>query len=315
MKRTLIAICITTVALAVGATAEEQHQNRAAGSGKGKATATTAGRVNRGGNVQRSRQVSTHQKVSGRAVNQHANVSGRANSTTSIARSNSKTTNHVTSRESGFRHDQAAVSNTNTNRVTSRERGNRNQVTANNTVTANSTTNRRFARGENFQRQRALSANSNRNVTINRTRNVNRNVTLVNNWRGERFAGRNYVAFRNYHRSWHDRGWWTSHYPRIIFVGGGPYFWNAGYWYPAWGYNPGYVYPYDGPIYGYRDLTPDQIVENVQQQLRDEGYYDGPIDGILGPQTRYALAAFQADHGLAVTSAVDEPTLSTLGLV
>jgi len=35
---------------------------------------------------------------------------------------------------------------------------------------------------------------------------------------------------------------------------------------------------------------------------------------VLGRQTRYALAQFQADHGLAVTSAVDEPTLATLGL-
>ena len=42
--------------------------------------------------------------------------------------------------------------------------------------------------------------------------------------------------------------------------------------------------------------------------------YVGTIDGILGPQTRRAIAAFQADHGLAVTSAVDRPTLATLGL-
>jgi len=48
--------------------------------------------------------------------------------------------------------------------------------------------------------------------------------------------------------------------------------------------------------------------------LRGEGYYAGAIDGILGPQTRAALAAFQADHGLAVTSAVDQPTLQTMGL-
>jgi peptidoglycan hydrolase-like protein with peptidoglycan-binding domain len=38
------------------------------------------------------------------------------------------------------------------------------------------------------------------------------------------------------------------------------------------------------------------------------------IDGVLGSQTRWALAAFQADHRLAITSAVDQPTLATLGL-
>jgi peptidoglycan hydrolase-like protein with peptidoglycan-binding domain len=43
-----------------------------------------------------------------------------------------------------------------------------------------------------------------------------------------------------------------------------------------------------------------------------DGYYDGPIDGILGPMARDAIAAFQADNGLAVTAAIDEPTLATL---
>ena len=54
---------------------------------------------------------------------------------------------------------------------------------------------------------------------------------------------------------------------------------------------------------------------DVQLQLQRHGYYDGPIDGMLGPMTREAIAAFQADNGLAITSAIDEPTLATLGLV
>jgi len=56
------------------------------------------------------------------------------------------------------------------------------------------------------------------------------------------------------------------------------------------------------------------VLENVQVALRDQGYYAGAIDGLVGPQTRAALAAFQRDHGLVVTAAVDEPTLVTLGL-
>jgi len=40
----------------------------------------------------------------------------------------------------------------------------------------------------------------------------------------------------------------------------------------------------------------------------------GPVDGPLGTQTRGALAAFQSDNGLAVTSTIDRPTLQTLGL-
>jgi Putative peptidoglycan binding domain len=70
-----------------------------------------------------------------------------------------------------------------------------------------------------------------------------------------------------------------------------------------------------GPIYtGYATVTPDQVMVNVQVALRDWGYYARPIDGIIGTQSRAALAAFQADNGLAVTSAVDKPTLQTLGL-
>jgi len=148
------------------------------------------------------------------------------------------------------------------------------------------------------------------NVAINRARNAR----IVNNWRSDRFRGQSYAAFRDYHRQWHNRTWWRNHYSRIIFVSGGWWYWNAGYWYPAWGYDPYAYYPYDGPIYGYSDLTPDQVIVNVQTQLQADGYYAGPIDGILGSQTRRALAAFQADHGLAVTSAVDRSTLATLGL-
>jgi hypothetical protein len=145
--------------------------------------------------------------------------------------------------------------------------------------------------------------------------NRHRQVALVNNWKGSRFSGQQYAAFRNYHRERHDRGWYHSHYPRIVLFGGGNYYYNNGYWFPAWGYDSGYNYNYDGPIYGYNDLNPDQVVVNVQTQLQQAGYYDGPIDGSIGPITRGAIAAFQADQGLAITSSIDEPTLSTLGLI
>jgi peptidoglycan hydrolase-like protein with peptidoglycan-binding domain len=44
------------------------------------------------------------------------------------------------------------------------------------------------------------------------------------------------------------------------------------------------------------------------------GYYDGEVDGLLGPITREALTAYQADHGLYTTAAIDEPTLDALGM-
>jgi hypothetical protein len=122
-------------------------------------------------------------------------------------------------------------------------------------------------------------------------------------------------VFHGYHRAWHDRGWYAAHYDRVVVWGGGYYYWDAGYWYPAWGYDPAFsVYVYDGPIYSYANLPPDQVIVNVQTELQDQGYYVGEIDGQLGPQTRDALGAYQADHNLEVTAAIDEPTVEALGL-
>ncbi|HXA09670.1 MAG TPA: peptidoglycan-binding domain-containing protein [Chthoniobacterales bacterium] len=122
-------------------------------------------------------------------------------------------------------------------------------------------------------------------------------------------------VFHNYHAVRHDRGWYSSHYDRVVVVGGGYYYWDAGYWYPAWGYDPAFsFYVYDGPIYSYANLPPDQVTMNVQTELQDEGYYTGEVDGQVGPKTRDALGVYQADHNLEVTSAIDEPTVEALGL-
>jgi hypothetical protein len=131
---------------------------------------------------------------------------------------------------------------------------------------------------------------------------------------------RNYHAlYAGYHRAWHDRGWWRGHYTRVVFVGGsywgGNWYWDGGYWFPAWGYDPGYSgYFYDGPIFAYANLPPDQVVVNIQEALQDQGYYAGEIDGQLGQQTRDALAAYQRDHNLELTAAIDEATVQALGL-
>jgi hypothetical protein len=113
---------------------------------------------------------------------------------------------------------------------------------------------------------------------------------------------------------WHDRGWWRNHYNRVVSVYGGWYYWNAGWWYPAWGYAPNSYYAYDGPIYAYNNLPPDQVVANVQAALQEQGYYRGEVDGLLGPLTREAIAGYQRDHGLYTTAAIDQPTLNSLGM-
>ena len=144
-------------------------------------------------------------------------------------------------------------------------------------------------------------------------------VTFTENRRiegSDRWQGRQYDAFRSYHSERHDRGWYHSHYSRVELIGGGYYYWNNNYWYPAWGYNDAHqYYAYDGPIYvGHRAEPLDRVIADVQAVLQDMGYYKGEVDGLLGPLTRQALTSYQEEQGLAMTAAIDEPTLDALGM-
>src|SRR6266446_5423940 len=222
--------------------------------------------------------------------------------------------NAIVNRDRNFAVNRARNFDVNRNRNNAEFRG-RNDLAINRdrNVAINRTRNFNFNRDRNaaeFRARNDVAINRDRNFAFNRRSNF----AINNNFRSEAFRGQQYAAFRNYHREWHDRGWWRSHCDRIVFVSGGWYYWNAGYWFPAWGYDPYAYYAYDGPIYAYNGLAPDQVIVDVQSQLQRDGYYDGPIDGILGQMTQEAIAAFQADNGLAVTAAIDEPTLATLGL-
>jgi hypothetical protein len=132
----------------------------------------------------------------------------------------------------------------------------------------------------------------------------------------EQWQGPQYEVFRSYHPERHDQGWYRTHFNRVELIGGGYYYWNNGYWYPAWGYDPSAeYYAYDAPIYvGSHAEPPDQVIADVQAALQEMGYYQGEIDGLLGPLTRQALTAYQADNGLYATAVIDEPTLSSLGM-
>lgn len=122
-------------------------------------------------------------------------------------------------------------------------------------------------------------------------------------------------ARRRFDRHHHDRSWWRSRYNRIALFGGGYYYWDNNYWYPAYGYDPYYsTYSYDEPIYGYNNLEPGQVVANVQRALQEQGYFDDAVDGLIGPRTRAALSDFQRDNGLPITAAIDGPTLQALGV-
>lgn len=61
-----------------------------------------------------------------------------------------------------------------------------------------------------------------------------------------------------------------------------------------------------------KDSPKKDDITGIQGRLRNLGYNPGPVDGRLGRQTRAALAVFQADEGLEVTSDPDAATLSKL---
>jgi Putative peptidoglycan binding domain len=122
-------------------------------------------------------------------------------------------------------------------------------------------------------------------------------------------------ALRRCRHERHDCSWWRQHFTTIVFVNYGYYYFDTGYWYPALGYDPANdYYDYDGPIYTYGDLLPDQVIANVQRALQEIGYYLGPITGSLAPATRAALANYQRDYGLVITGVIDESTVASLGL-
>jgi hypothetical protein len=334
MKRTLYSACIGSLALALTAGAAQDN----------KRNPERARPQHRTANVQAARPANT-----GAMRSAHRNVSAAQDRQRSYAQPRTSS-NAVVRQNTGLR----AVRERNlarNERMRERNLQRKQDFRARRDVAVNRT-NRPASTAPATARDRNLSVNRNRNVAVNRDRNVaenrtpntdvnrfrntnefrnrnnvainrtqnaafyrGRNVQVTNNWRGDAFRGQRYTAFRNYNRQWHDRYWWRSHYNRIIFVNNGWWYWNASYWFQAWGYAPYVSYVYDGPIYAYNGLSPDQVTVNVQETLAAAGYYDGPIDGVLGPMTREAIAAYQADNGLAVTSAIDEPTLATMGLV
>ena len=341
MKRILYSICIGSLALALTAGAAQDNERKPERASPQHRTAN----VHAARPANTGRTMSAHRNVSAAQYRQRSYAKPRTSSNAvvkhdtglhAVRERNLARNERMRERNSQeFRARRDVAVNRDRNVAVNRTRNdvnryrNTNESRARNSVAVNRERNVTVNRTRNAEVNRTRNANEFRgrnNVAINRNRNfaVNRtgnaayyrggNVRITNNWRGDAFRGQRYAAFRNYNRQWHDRSWWRSHYDRIIFVNNGWYYWNAGYWFPAWGYAPSISYVYDGPIYAYNGWTPDRVTVDVQEQLARAGYYDGPIDGVLGPMTREAIAAFQADNGLAVTSAIDEPTLATLGV-
>ena len=142
-----------------------------------------------------------------------------------------------------------------------------------------------------------------------------------------------HIAERHDANSWH--GDWDrrhSHFFHNRF-----FVFDDGFWFGLddgffpWDYYPYYAYdyyPYDYYPGYYADVEPyyysegvysntpvsDPTVSAVQTQLTQLGYYNGPVDGIFGQQTRDAVAKYQIDKNLDVTGSLSAQTLQSFGL-
>jgi peptidoglycan hydrolase-like protein with peptidoglycan-binding domain len=54
--------------------------------------------------------------------------------------------------------------------------------------------------------------------------------------------------------------------------------------------------------------------KELQQALKDKGFYKGPVDGDIGPKTKAAIKAFKIANGLLANSIVGPKVKKLLGL-
>jgi len=107
----------------------------------------------------------------------------------------------------------------------------------------------------------------------------------------------------------HYNGQWVEGNTHSDWDRNGDHYWHDHHY--RW-YDGGWLIVDVGVSPGYYDTG--SIEGNVQEKLSDQGYYNGPIDGDIGPVTSRAIAHYQSDQGLQVNGRIDDPTLSSLGL-
>jgi peptidoglycan hydrolase-like protein with peptidoglycan-binding domain len=61
-------------------------------------------------------------------------------------------------------------------------------------------------------------------------------------------------------------------------------------------------------------MRADQVVESVQQALKDEGFYYGEVNGDMNANVTAAIRRYQIRNGLQVTGELNDETLRSLGV-
>jgi hypothetical protein len=159
-----------------------------------------------------------------------------------------------------------------------------------------------------FAKHRVVQTRNGQAVVVNTHGHDSRSSSVYWN------VGVGFPFYGGYYGGYPSYGGYYSGYPYYGsgYYGGYPY----GYNYYPYSYNNYYYgssYPYSYNRYSYRTYN-DSTVVRVQERLARAGYYRGPIDGVLGPRTRYAIRAYERTHGLPADGIIDHRLLRTMGL-
>jgi len=125
--------------------------------------------------------------------------------------------------------------------------------------------------------------------------------------RAQRNQSQLYSNRKTYNKSNNYGGLWFAENTHSDWKRDSHYYWNHhNYrWYEGgWliidgGYSP----------YGFNSGS---TASNVQMSLANQGYYNGAIDGDIGPASRNAIADYQSDHDLRVTGHINNSLLQSL---
>ena len=64
----------------------------------------------------------------------------------------------------------------------------------------------------------------------------------------------------------------------------------------------------------YKRGSTGSVVSEIQQKLKDWGYYSADVDGVYGSRTEAAVLLFQQKNGLAADGKAGAETLAALGI-
>ena len=159
-----------------------------------------------------------------------------------------------------------------------------------------------------FAKHRVVQTRNGRAVVVNTHRHDSRSSHVFWN------VGIGFPSYGGYYGGYPYYGGYYSGYPYYGsgYYGGSSYGYSSYYPYGYNNYYSGSSYPYYNR-YSYQTRN-DSVVLRVQERLARAGYYRGAIDGVIGPRTRYAILAYERNHGLPADGIIDNRLLRTMGL-